>query len=55
MFTRILCILAAFDRREFCEFGLALRLGEYLERSSEVVAPSRSKTMAGMPVAWGEP
>ena len=55
MFARIRHILAAFDRREFCEAGLAARLGAYVERSAEPVRPSRSKTVAGMPVVWCEP
>ena len=55
MFTRIRHILAAFDRREFCEVGLAARLDAYVERSAVPSRPSRSATVTGMPVLWGEP
>lgn len=55
MFTRIRHLLAAFDRFEFCEAGLAARLDTYVERSAAPSRPSRSKTVSGMPVLWGEP
>ncbi len=55
MFSRIRHILAAFDRLEFSESGLAARLNAYVERSPVTTRPSRSQTVAGMPVVWGEP
>lgn len=55
MFTRLKHILAAFDRHEFCEVGLAARLNAYVDRSAATSRPSRSQTVSGMPALWGEP
>lgn len=55
MFTRLRHILAAFDRHEFCEAGLAARLNAYVERSAAPSRPSRTQTVSGMPVVWSEP
>lgn len=55
MFSRIRYLLAAFERFEIDEAGLALRLRSYEERSAGASRPSRSKTVSGMPVLWGEP
>lgn len=55
MLTRIRLILAAFDRFEFDEFGLSLRLNALVDRSAATSRPSRNQTVAGMPALWGEP
>ncbi len=55
MFSRIRHILAAIDRYEFCEAGLAALLNAYVERSPVTSRPSRTQTVAGMPLLWGEP
>lgn len=50
MFGRLLGLLAGFERGDFCEAGLSLRLGAYVERSP-FAPPSeyRKATVAGMP------
>ncbi len=53
MFSRIRIILAAFERGEFSERGLAERLDQFLERSAGSSRPSRKRTEAL--VLWGEP
>ena len=55
MFKRIQYLLAAFDRGECDEAGLAARLEFYVERSAVLVRPSRHQTVAGMPAVGGAP
>ncbi len=54
MFNRLRILLAAFDRYEFCEHGLALRLERYTSRNEVTLRPSRHQTVNGMPVSWSE-
>ncbi len=53
MFNRIRFLLAAFDRQEFCEAGLALRLERFASRNETTLRPSRNQTVSGL-VAWSE-
>ena len=53
MFTRIRFILAAFERGEFSERGLAARLEQFTERNNRAV-PERKQTTVGL-IAWSEP
>ncbi len=62
MFSRILCILAAFERHEFDELGLAGRLAHFEELNMRTARPSRARTHIGLmpapappPLLWGEP
>lgn len=56
MFSRILCILAAFERHEFDEPGLASRLAEFEALNNRTSRPSRTRTTVGpLPLLWGEP
>lgn len=49
MFARIRYLLAAFDRLEFDEAGLSLRLDGFLRLSPFTPSPQRKRTTAGMP------
>ncbi len=55
MFNRLRILLAAFDRLEFCEHGLSLRLERFADRNEMTLRPARNRTVAGMPIAWREP
>jgi hypothetical protein len=55
MFHRLRYLLAAFDRGEFNEMGLMVRLDRYLDTTSRERAASRKPTNMGLAAApWGE-
>jgi hypothetical protein len=48
-FARLRALLAAFERGEFDEAGLSLRLDGYLRRSPFAHEAQREQTIVGMP------